>query len=210
MIGIIEEVVEKGKKLAAEAGQGGSSMVKLRSSIVVALSLIPAMALAQSPQSLPTVEKAIESAYMLFCMPLVAKDATNTAEVAKWSKYEPTALPDLAMLKVRTAPAWLVPSAQGRVVVARGSADPRLPTSCEIVVSGTPGAPLRKKLSELTLCEKCPFVRNTALPQEKNGAFFDKFDWRMPDKNALLSVIAVTPAEGARGVTFFAHVHMVR
>jgi hypothetical protein len=85
-----------------------------------------------------------------------------------------------------------------------------VPSSCEITVSGSPSAPLRKKISDVTVCDKCPFVRNTQLSREERGLHFDKYDWRMPERKALLSVMTVTLPDDSRGASFFVHVHMVR
>jgi hypothetical protein len=152
----------------------------------------------------------VEKAFMAFCLPLVGKEATNTDEVAGWSKYQKTTLPAFPALKVRSAPAWQVPTASGRVVVSRGGLDERLPSSCEITVSGAPSAPLRKKISEATTCKGCPFVRNAQASKDEAGISLDKYDWRMPEKKALLSVMTYALPERADGVTFFVHVHMVR
>jgi hypothetical protein len=180
----------------------------LKSAAVILLVAAPAFALAQSPAA-PSVEKAVEQAYMLFCMPLVAKGATNTDEVAGWSNYKKTTLPNFAGLRVRSAPAWLVPSASGRVVVSRGSIDERVPLSCEIIVSGSPSEPLQKKIAEATMCKGCPFVHNRQVSREQNGIRFDKYDWRMPEKNALVSVMTYALPASSQEASFLVHIHKV-
>jgi hypothetical protein len=173
------------------------------------LAAVPMVAAAQPAATPPAIEQAVGKAYMAFCLPLVAKEATNTEEVARSSGYQPTPLPNFSGLKVRSASAWLTPSLSGRVVVSRGSADERAPQSCEITVSGSPGAPLGRKLSEMLVCSGCPFVRNAQASQERNGLRMEKYDWKMAEKKALLSVMAITLPDSAPA-NFFVHVHMVR
>jgi hypothetical protein len=182
----------------------------MRTIVLVAfVVVVPAMAAAQQATTPPTIEKAIENAHMLFCMPLVGKEATNTSEVARWSGYQATSLPNFTGLKVRSAPAWLVPSASGRVVVSRGAVDERVPLSCEISVSDASGSKLGKKFSEMLVCNGCPFVRNEKASQEGNGIRMEKYDWKMSEKKALLSVVTFSLPPNPSGITFLVHTHMV-
>jgi hypothetical protein len=176
---------------------------------VVLVVAMPTMAATAQPKSPPTIEQAVIQANFLFCMPLVGKAATNTDEAAKWAGYQPTSLPNFSALKIRSAPAWLVPSASGRVVVARGAVDERVPLSCEIVVSGAAGSQLSKKFPETLVCKGCPFLRNEQASQQGNGLRMEKYDWKMPEKNALLSVLTYTLPPNPSGVDFLVHVHKV-
>jgi hypothetical protein len=178
--------------------------------IAALVAVMPTMAATEQVRTPPPIEQAVEKAHMLFCMPLVGKEATNTSEVAQWAGYHPTSLPNLGALKTRSAPAWLVPSASGRVIVTRGAVDERAPLSCEIVVSGASSSQLAKKFSEMLVCKGCPFVRNEHASQEGNGVHMEKYDWKMPEKRALLSVMTYTLPPNPSGVSLIIHTHMVR
>ena len=165
----------------------------------------PARAAAADAPAKPAA-KAVQEAYMTFCIPAVLAPPAEAQKLAERAGYTKTDLPAFAPLKERTSPAWLVPSATGRVVVSRGGSGVAGAETCEITVRDTDSAPLRQAMEEATVCKGCPFVRNAAFPAQSAGMGIDKYDWQVNPK-LMVSVLAVSLPDSSRGASFFVQTH---
>jgi hypothetical protein len=176
---------------------------------VIAVAMAFALTGAAQAADPPPAAQAVIQTYIVYCLPMAIKGASRAEaeESAKHLGYTQAELSSFPALAVRTAPAWRVPSASGVVTVALGGVNEKLPSSCEITVSGHDSEPLRAALDQAVICEGCPFTRNPMMSSNTPAAKIEKYDWKIEGTRMLVSVLSVALPDESKGASFFVHVH---